>query len=158
MSLLAQMRPCPFCGKTPDATDSLDVLHPITREEPGVVRVWGASCAEPHGGCSAEVLGNGPQDAVDRWNRRVRLAGFEFTAEDDLKVEEWLAGVHRRLLASRPERSLAAVGLGSDEEVYYGAIGGGLTYSFTPTLLGTVVKVTESATGETLDLTRYDEW
>lgn len=39
---------------------------------------------------------------------------------------------------------------------YEGAIGGGLTYSFTPTSLGVIVK---AKYGEfTLDLTDYDSW
>lgn len=42
-------------------------------------------------------------------------------------------------------------------EPYYGAIGGALTYSFTPTGIGMIVKVTH-ATGNELDLTDYDEW
>jgi hypothetical protein len=46
-----------------------------------------------------------------------------------------------------------------DSEVTtYGATGGGYTYSFTPTSLGCVTKVTNNVTGETLDLTDYDSW
>ena len=40
---------------------------------------------------------------------------------------------------------------------YYGAIGGQLTYSFTPNSLGCVVKVIHDITKEELDLTDY-EW
>lgn len=39
---------------------------------------------------------------------------------------------------------------------YEGAIGGGVTYSFTPTSLGTVTKVT--SWGHELDLTEYGDW
>ena len=42
--------------------------------------------------------------------------------------------------------------------LYTGCTGGNLTYSFTPTSLGTVVKVKEALTGEELDLTDYDLW
>lgn len=38
-----------------------------------------------------------------------------------------------------------------------GAIGGRLTYCFTPTGLGTIVKIVCSC-GEELDLTDYDKW
>ena len=38
---------------------------------------------------------------------------------------------------------------------YKGAIGGGLTYCFTPTSIGTVIKV-KCACGEEIDLTNYD--
>jgi len=42
---------------------------------------------------------------------------------------------------------------GSDN---YGAIGGELTYSFTPNGLGCVVKVEHGTTKNVLDLTNYD--
>lgn len=38
-----------------------------------------------------------------------------------------------------------------------GAIGGGLTYSFTPTGLGVIIKV-KCACGEEADVTDYDSW
>lgn len=40
---------------------------------------------------------------------------------------------------------------------YAGAIGGKLTYSFTPNSLGMVTKVT-CACGDEVDVTDYDEW
>jgi hypothetical protein len=49
----------------------------------------------------------------------------------------------------------------SDEHrdmAYYGAIGGAYTYSFTPTGMGTVVKVTNVLTGDVLDITDYEDW
>lgn len=39
---------------------------------------------------------------------------------------------------------------------YTGAIGGSLSYSFTPTSIMTIVVVTHLVTGETLDVTDYD--
>lgn len=41
---------------------------------------------------------------------------------------------------------------------YGGAIGGNLTYSFTPTSLGVVVRVTDTLSGNSLDLTEYLDW
>lgn len=41
---------------------------------------------------------------------------------------------------------------------YYGAIGGSLTYSFTPTSIGTFVSVRHSPTNEVLELTDYSDW
>lgn len=40
---------------------------------------------------------------------------------------------------------------------YYGAIGGELTYSFSPTSLG-VIFVVQHSNGAKLDLTEYDRW
>lgn len=41
---------------------------------------------------------------------------------------------------------------------YQGASGGGVTYKFTPTSIGIVVKVQEQWTGKELDVTDYDTW
>lgn len=41
---------------------------------------------------------------------------------------------------------------------YYGVTGGSLTYSFTPTGLGVVVKIRNNVTKEEIDLTDYDSW
>jgi len=43
---------------------------------------------------------------------------------------------------------------GSD---YYGAAGGDLTYLFTPTDIGCVVKV-EHPSGDVLDISDYEDW
>ena len=40
----------------------------------------------------------------------------------------------------------------------YGAIGGVLTYSFTPTGVGCAITVTHGVTKEELNLTDYDSW
>ena len=40
----------------------------------------------------------------------------------------------------------------------YGAIGGAYTFSFSPTTVGTVFKATNSLTGETIDLSFYEDW
>jgi hypothetical protein len=39
----------------------------------------------------------------------------------------------------------------------YGAIGGELTYSFTPTSIGLIIEV-EHATGAVLDVSDYEDW
>ena len=44
------------------------------------------------------------------------------------------------------------------DEPYYGSCGGELTYSFTPTSLGVVVVVRNGVTGESINLTDYDNW
>lgn len=44
------------------------------------------------------------------------------------------------------------------KKAYGGAIGGRYTYTFTPTGVGTVVKVTDALTNTTKDLTEYGDW
>ena len=41
---------------------------------------------------------------------------------------------------------------------YYGASGGELTYSFTPTSLGMIVSVRHGVTKQEFDFTDYDSW
>lgn len=41
---------------------------------------------------------------------------------------------------------------------YAGAIGGGLSYIFTPTSIGTSVRVKSAFTNNELDVTDYGEW
>jgi len=57
-------------------------------------------------------------------------------------------------LEAKLDEALPIEDLGSP---YYGAIGGSMTWSFTPTGIGVVVKV-KHASGAELDLTDYDEW
>lgn len=40
----------------------------------------------------------------------------------------------------------------------YGAIGGAYTYSFTPTSIGVITKVTNGSSNAVLDLSDYDSW
>lgn len=47
---------------------------------------------------------------------------------------------------------------GHNKNVYTGAIGGRYTYSFTPTSLGTIVKVHDAVTKTEIDLTEYESW
>lgn len=65
---------------------------------------------------------------------------FSLSDEDFAKVSTWLAGLKEK----KPR--------------HCGAIGGAITYSFTPTSLGTIVKLHDSVTGEELDLTDYLSW
>ncbi len=49
-------------------------------------------------------------------------------------------------------------GLSGEELPYYGAIGGEVTYSFTPTSLGLITIVKHAGTDNTVDLTEYNDW
>lgn len=44
------------------------------------------------------------------------------------------------------------------EKVYTGAIGGRLTYQFTPTNIGLITKVLDPIDKTELDVTNYEEW
>lgn len=69
------------------------------------------------------------------------------------KFEEWVAEVRTRAAAAQ-----ALEDTDGPASPYYGAIGGGITFSFTPTSLGTVTKAKEAITGEEIDLSDYINW
>lgn len=72
---------------------------------------------------------------------------FDLTEQDHERISAW-----RKEQDEIVKRSQASI------VPNYGAIGGELTYSFTPTSLGTVVKVKHGLTYNELDLTDYDSW
>lgn len=76
---------------------------------------------------------------------------FEVTEEEHQKISTWQANLHKKLIK---EGKVTVV----DGYPYSGAIGGTLTYSFTPTSIGVVFKVKDNLSGEVLDLTDYDSW
>jgi hypothetical protein len=78
---------------------------------------------------------------------------FGFSEEQNRKIEIWQNEQDRKVEEMQKGTHLEHLG-----EAYYGAIGGGYTYSFTPTGLGVVAKVTNNLTHEELDVTDYDAW
>jgi hypothetical protein len=74
------------------------------------------------------------------------LTVFELRDADMKRLNEW----------KKEQEAKARTMQG--KKPYYGAIGGELTYMFTPTSLGVVVKVKHEYTGDVLDLTEYSDW
>lgn len=87
----------------------------------------------------------------------VRRVQFELSEAQLAKLNEWMARVHQRAIEIQLE-SLARMTPEEREQrqpdrvPYYGASGGGLTFTFTPTGLGVVCKVKEYITEEVIDL------
>ena len=84
---------------------------------------------------------------------------FSLTEEQQTKLNEWLKIQYAKLVEKQKGTDAEMWHVtGEDGTVYpyTGAIGGGCTYSFFPTGLGDVVKV--SYGDETIDLTDYDTW
>ena len=86
---------------------------------------------------------------------------FEITDDEKERVRHWLVTevyppiIEKQKSAERIPHAIMA----SDWEAgfpYQGAIGGGVTYEFTPTSVGIIVKA--RAYDQTLDLTDYDSW
>ena len=89
------------------------------------------------------------------------MMNFQLTSADLKKISEWLHGTVYPPVIERQlkDPNYASLVYTDDEGLtwpYTGAIGGSMTYSFTPTGLGIIVKV--ECFGQTLDLTEYDCW
>jgi hypothetical protein len=76
---------------------------------------------------------------------------FEINTEQSEKLRSWYEGILPEILEKQQVNHLRGV-------PYYGAIGGGLTYCFTPTGLGCILVVKEFTTSKELDLTDYENW
>lgn len=70
---------------------------------------------------------------------------FQVTPEEQEQIQRWLAEADAKLKAA-------------GGSTYSGAIGGRLTYQFTDTNLGRILKVKDSLTNEELDVTDYASW
>jgi hypothetical protein len=84
---------------------------------------------------------------------------FEITNEQAIKLNAWCMQQDEIVCKQQLHSSDAFIRkLAQDGEAYYGACGGELTYSFTPTSLGLSTKVTHSVTKAEIDLTDYASW
>ena len=90
---------------------------------------------------------------------------FELTEEQNKRLTAWLTKQETLAIAKQKETITESnnwhhVYASSWDQgyAYGGAIGGFLTYSFTPTSIGLVTKVTHAITKETIDLSDYEDW
>lgn len=86
---------------------------------------------------------------------------FTLDEQQVAKVEAWRKEqdnvvLERQRAEGADDAFIAAVHEGGSP--YYGAIGGELTFSFSPNSIGEVAKVKHSGTEAELDLTDYDSW
>lgn len=86
---------------------------------------------------------------------------FSLSPEDLKKIDDWLHEVvYPPIVEEQKKDPEIAFLLFKDSQgrvhPYEGACGGGLTYHFTPTSLGTVVRV--SYRDQELDLTDWENW
>lgn len=88
---------------------------------------------------------------------------FELSKNQLSKLNAWLVKVEQRAASLQAveethKSESAHVDYSMVPLPYYGAIGGGLKFTFTPNGVGVSCVVTESITGESIDLTEYEEW
>lgn len=81
---------------------------------------------------------------------------FNLTYVEAAKICEFVESLRPEILAiQKASGQSSAI---TCDEPYYGAAGGGLTYMFTPTGLGTILVVRETITGKELNVTDACEW
>lgn len=83
---------------------------------------------------------------------------FVLDAEQWLKLNSWLKETNKKTAALQWAIPEIRKHMLDEHTTYGGAIGGSLTYSFTPTSLGMIVKVRDALSKQEIDLTNYDEW
>lgn len=76
---------------------------------------------------------------------------YDFSKYQLVKLNKWMKIQDKKVAEKQGDKYSMSI-------AYYGASGGGYTYCFTPTGLGTVVKVRNGLTKEEIDLTDYDKW
>lgn len=91
------------------------------------------------------------------------MPSFTLSIAQDRKLYDWVLEQNKKAIEAQKENppNISREILESCWEEgfpYGGAVGGSLTYSFTPTSLGVCVKVTDAFTKETIDLTEYEDW
>jgi hypothetical protein len=86
---------------------------------------------------------------------------FEVTQSQKDKIDKWwdeIMNLHLYELGYIKEDGTQFTADEIYERVNTGAIGGSISYTFTPTSIGVILEVEESITGNTLDVTDYNTW
>lgn len=82
---------------------------------------------------------------------------FKLDPNQQKQANEWIKEQNEKVYAQqKEEKGRVGDNAWTFGKAYYGAIGGAITYSFTPTGLGVVIKIQHGVTDEELDLTDHD--
>jgi hypothetical protein len=79
---------------------------------------------------------------------------FGLNVAEACVINEWIESLRPEIMALQG-KTYSEI---SPDEPYYGATGGGLSYRFTPTSLGTIIVVKEAITGKELNVTDALGW
>ena len=82
------------------------------------------------------------------------VMSFGINIAEAAVVNEWVESLRPEIMAIQG-KTFDTI---SPNEPYYGATGGGLTYSFIPTGLGTILVAKESITGKELNVSDALDW
>lgn len=89
------------------------------------------------------------------------MSDFEISSTQRERISQWHESIKDEII--RHQRATMNpvdfdINTSSGSHPYYGAIGGGLTYSFTPTGVGVVVVVTEHSTRKSINVSEFEKW
>jgi hypothetical protein len=77
------IKPCPFCGSEVDGyKDSGDFIYPVPTASGA--RLYEINCLSIYGGCGASILGNSPEECIEKWNTRFDAPNFDFGDYDTI--------------------------------------------------------------------------
>jgi hypothetical protein len=79
---------------------------------------------------------------------------FGLNVAEACVINEWIESLRPEILAKQGNTYSEI----SPDEPYYGATGGGFSYTFLPTSLGTIITVKEAITGKELNVTDALGW
>lgn len=82
---------------------------------------------------------------------------FEITDEEHKIIKEWFQKIKPKILKAQKKLFKGhsySLDMIADGEPYYGTSGGGLTYIFNATAIGSFISVRESSTGLELDVSK----
>ena len=84
---------------------------------------------------------------------------FGLNKVEQAAVDKWAASLRAEIMSIQ-EKTMRGQGVDDiiTADPYYGATGGGLTYSFIPTSLGTICVVKEMITGKELNVCEATDW
>lgn len=99
-----------------------------------------------------------PVDFTQNLHDNATIMIFTITETEQQQIDEWLEKLRPELIEHLKKINPHYADIAMDGELYVGAIGGELTYCFTPTSLGTTTIIRENISGNTLDLTDYNSW
>jgi hypothetical protein len=86
------------------------------------------------------------------------LSMFDLDDDQKAKLAVWVVEQDAKVLAQQRLKDDPHLRMFTEHGPYYGAIGGAVTYCFTPNSIGMVVTVKHATTGEEIDLTDYEAW
>lgn len=94
--------------------------------------------------------------------RQIILFNIKISEHTYKKLKNWISECDAKAVAKQRSEyknpDAVVIACWNDGYPYFGAIGGGISYTVTPTSLGAAIKARYTYLDEELDLTEYENW